>query len=398
MIDYLSELEFSARVFEPNEITYEMLQFFQLVIWNDVGLSEPTLTSESLTVLERTFSGGIPLYFIGENVASAANHLSDIDRRRWSALTRLSSSNEKRGAEFIEFPSSDFNHPITTGRFGLLDLFEYPGVLDVGAISDPEAEVLGRFGISDVLISYPSQDQEEHGDVRSITQGFLINRGEDEISREERKGLFQNAVCWLLRCAECDSVNVWVAMSLSGETFRIGEPLTYSVSVYHAGECEATGVVVTSALPAGAVFVKADLSQGNVESSGQDLTFHLGRLAKASITTIDVTIKPVAAGMLPTQVQARINGPEVNLADNIAELAIPVEGSLWPVIRINRSTDGRHTVSLTSEVGRTYVIQSSSNLRIWTEVARVTTGIWTSPFLEVGKADPPWRFYRVIEE
>ena len=172
VIDYLSELDFSARVFEPSEITYEMLQFFQLVIWNDVGLSEPTLTSENLTVLERTFSRGIPLYFIGENVASAANHLSDVDRRRWSALTRLSSSSEKRGAEFVEFPSSDFTHPITTGRFGLLDLFEYPGVLDVGSISDPAAEVLGRFGISDVLIAYPAQDEEEVGDARSVTQGF----------------------------------------------------------------------------------------------------------------------------------------------------------------------------------------------------------------------------------
>ena len=398
MKTYLSELGFSARVFEPSEITYDMLKFFQLVIWNDAGQSAPTLTGENLTALERTFARGIPLYFIGEHVASAANHLSDGDMQKWTALTRVSSSNEKGSVEFIQFPSSDLSHPIITGRFGHVDLFEYPEALPIASVSDSEAEVLGRSGTSDVLIAYPALVEEDLGDVRSVTQSFLVGRGEDVTSREERKVLFQNAVCWLLRCAECSLVNVWLDMNLSGETFKTGEPLTYSVNAYHAGECEATGVVLTNTLPPGTVFVKAVSGQGRVQSNGQDLTFHLGRLAKASVTTIDVTIIPVVAGVLSTRVRARINGPEVTLSDNTAELAIPVGGSVKPVVRIERVAGGSHELRLTSEVGRSYVIQSSSDLRVWSEIGRGTTGLWSLPLRGLDGVDPPWRFYRVMDE
>ncbi|MDA1274070.1 MAG: Ig-like domain-containing protein [Verrucomicrobia bacterium] len=199
--EHLSELGFSARLFHPEEITFELLRSRKLIIWSDVGRTVRSLSEKSLSALTESFASGIPVYLIGENIASAASHLNAKAELEWSSITHLRPSSKAEGNGSVEFPTTDLSHPVIAGRFGLVDPFDYPAVAGLATISDLAAEVLGRSGNADMLVSYPAQIEEDWGGPRSITQSFPVDSIDDPGSKIEIKELFQNAACWLVRCA-----------------------------------------------------------------------------------------------------------------------------------------------------------------------------------------------------
>jgi uncharacterized repeat protein (TIGR01451 family) len=73
-----------------------------------------------------------------------------------------------------------------------------------------------------------------------------------------------------------------------------GGVLTYSVSVTNNGPSTATGVTITSALPASVVYLGAVASQGSVSAVSNQVTCVLGTLTKGAKATLSVSVRPLA--------------------------------------------------------------------------------------------------------
>ena len=266
--DYLFEMGLSSSVFAQEGLTFETLQRFKLVLWDDLGDRAQGLTDREVAIFDRVFTNGIPLYFIGENLAAAAANLSEPSRAKWMELIHLGPANGKGGSGTISLAETPGNNSILQGRFGSAQDFAYPPVLDLATSTGDTAEVLGQSGAADVLVAHPHTDEADLGEVRTFTQNVRVVSGVDSASLGERKTLFQNVVCWLLRCGGCGAINLALELSGSAESVTAGSELIYSLAVHHSGECEGTGVVVTNRLPPGVRFVTAEKHSRNLGLCG----------------------------------------------------------------------------------------------------------------------------------
>lgn len=84
-----------------------------------------------------------------------------------------------------------------------------------------------------------------------------------------------------------------ITMAESSETVERGNPLTYTVTATNQGPDTATGVVVTTTLPARLRVESVSANQGNCQ--GEPLVCQMGTLTSGSQATITITGTPVAA-------------------------------------------------------------------------------------------------------
>ena len=87
-----------------------------------------------------------------------------------------------------------------------------------------------------------------------------------------------------------------VAKADSPDPVRVGEPLTYTLTVTNNGPAEATGVTLTDTLPAGVDYVSADPDQGSCSELGGTVRCDLGSLAGGTSTTVRIVVTPTAPG------------------------------------------------------------------------------------------------------
>lgn len=391
--DYLFEMGLSSRVFDQAGLTFEALQRFKLIVWD--GLTEGTqnLADKTVGIFQRAFTNGTPLYFIGEGLAAASNSLSEPARSDWTGLIHLKPVMTKDGIGTVSIVAGSEAAPILRGRFGTVMDFSYPNAVDRTTVATPEAGVIGASGGSDVLVAFPGPEEVDIGTVRVFTQNVRVTTGQEEASLTARKALFQNVVCWLLRCPTCSAVDVRIEGNTSAENVRVGDQITYSLVVGHSGECEATGTVVTNRLPTGVRFVTADSQKGTWRQEGSLVIFELGHLEKASLTTLTLTVIPSLPGRMTNFAAVRINGPEASLDNNSVELITTVEGSS---LNIAPSANGGFQINVTGVAGRSYVIEASTDLVHWTAVANFVSDGEAMQFLDREAANSLWRFYRVV--
>ena len=86
---------------------------------------------------------------------------------------------------------------------------------------------------------------------------------------------------------------------------RVGQDVTYTVSVKNNGPSDATGVVLTDDIPASATFVSATPSQGSdcTNDAGQ-ITCDLGDLAKDASATVAIVVTPTSPGEITNTASA----------------------------------------------------------------------------------------------
>jgi len=97
-----------------------------------------------------------------------------------------------------------------------------------------------------------------------------------------------------------------------------GANLTYEITYSNTGGMDATGVIITDTVPAGASFVSA--TGGGTESGGI-VTWTIGNLAKGASATVTFTVKAPATdgtaiknsvyGLVCNELTAKVTGPEV---------------------------------------------------------------------------------------
>lgn len=99
--------------------------------------------------------------------------------------------------------------------------------------------------------------------------------------------------------------------------------LTYTVTVTNGGPGAASEVVLTDALPAGAVFVSASTTQGSCARGGKGkaggaLTCDLGSLAAGAAASVTIMVEPPKAGTLSNTAAVSAAQPDPDRANNSA--------------------------------------------------------------------------------
>ncbi len=118
-----------------------------------------------------------------------------------------------------------------------------------------------------------------------------------------------------------------VALAAAPSTATIGHELTYTLTVANFGPGPASGVVLTTNLPAGATIVAASQTQGISSIGSGVVTTALGGLAVGESATVTIVVIPTAAGTLTAVADVAGNEPNPNPAFAAAALSTPVAPS-----------------------------------------------------------------------
>ncbi|MBX3745853.1 MAG: DUF11 domain-containing protein [Verrucomicrobiae bacterium] len=354
---YLWDMGLCPVVFDEATADFEALRPFRLVIWNDLG--EPGLTGVQAELFARLHAEGMPLYLIGERLGSSGEALTGSARVAWQSLVQAGPVQGRTGAGRIILDSSVEYEAIRHGHFGVLEEWiEHPGGLEVVTNVDPESETLGRAGESEVLVIHPGFQEVDYGQTRTVRQHFLVARGDDPAGQFNRKALFQNAVCWLIRCLECGALSLAVEMDGPSGVVRAGDEIAYTVTVRHGGECEGVGVVVTHELPPNVEFLHAEYRQGRLEWRGGTLVFHMGHLARSSVNEIRVIGRVSRPGLATSQVSVRGNNEYFD-ETNLARWEVEVGGI---ELLVTRDVGGGMRLGVRGPVGWRYLIERAEAL------------------------------------
>src|SRR5205823_468251 len=101
--------------------------------------------------------------------------------------------------------------------------------------------------------------------------------------------------------ASSSNADLSITKTDSPDPVLAGQQLTYTLAVHNQGPSTAIATQVTDNLPAGATFDSATPSQGSCGQASGTVTCTLGTLASGANATIDVKVRPQAAGSLTNQ-------------------------------------------------------------------------------------------------
>jgi uncharacterized repeat protein (TIGR01451 family) len=120
--------------------------------------------------------------------------------------------------------------------------------------------------------------------------------------------------------------DVSLAKADSPDPVRVGEPLTYTLTLTNNGPADATDVTLTDTLPAGVTFGSATPSKGSCPESGDTrVRCDLGSLAPDASATVEVVVTPDLAGTLTNTASVDGEPNDPNPANNTAEESTTVE-------------------------------------------------------------------------
>ncbi len=365
---YLSETGRGVQVFDSQSVTPNLLQGYPLVIWDDLG-DATALTDGVVDTLAQLAARQVPLYLIGSQLVGARSNLRSTNVSRWNGLIHLSSSPGKVSGSTVQIApggSSSASRPTS-----FVDDFSYPGTVESVVANAAEVDILGSVGQSTVLVSYPRPaTADPNSSFRSVTQDFLPTLGTEAASISERKQLFQNTVCWLLRCDACQNfvLNLGADTSVAGS---VGSEIPINVRVGYQGnpDCPITGVRVEAILPDGLTFVSGTAEHGYVDSIGSAATVVFGQLQKSTI--FNGTLVVMATNIGTYQFAATVYADEFPANQSPASVGITVvvsDPSLSPSLQLINT--GTALDISWSDASASYKLESTTSL--------VGTPSWTS--------------------
>ena len=104
-----------------------------------------------------------------------------------------------------------------------------------------------------------------------------------------------------------------------------GELLTYTLGVSNSGPRDATGTTLTDTLPAGVTFDSATPSQGSCSEASGTVTCALGTIADQQSASVEIKVRPQAAGTITNQASVASDQGDSNTADNSASSETTVD-------------------------------------------------------------------------
>jgi uncharacterized repeat protein (TIGR01451 family) len=180
---------------------------------------------------------------------------------------------------------------------------------------------------------------------------------------------------------------------------KLGNNLTYSLTVLNHGPSPATGITVVDTLPAGLtlVSVSADCGQTN------PITCDLGSLASGASATVTIVVTPKAENTYLNSASVSAAETDLNQANNIASVSTVVGNPLvYAVIAIDTEADNNHpmgTLHTTFDVHNyqritascpSFVTKYSDNGSSWTAYMDGTA--FNFKVIGAGQTDPATSF------
>ncbi|MEM7395829.1 MAG: DUF11 domain-containing protein, partial [Verrucomicrobiota bacterium] len=130
------------------------------------------------------------------------------------------------------------------------------------------------------------------------------------------------------------------------ENIATPEPVvaTYSLTTHlyvsNAGPSAASGVVVTSQVPAGVTLISATPSQGACVTRGNEVVCHLGLLAVGAGAGVTLVGEPQSVGLFTNRTTVSAIETEAEASDNIATAITTVEAEHLVVVNTNDAGPG----------------------------------------------------------
>ena len=205
---------------------------------------------------------------------------------------------------------------------------------------------------------------------------------------------------WSLNLATVVTVgpvnDVSVGLTSAPASVYTGASLTNTISITNFGPNSATGVMLTSPLPAGVSFVSAALSQGSLSgTNGGQVTCSLGSLPAGGVARVTIVVAPSVAGTLSNSVSVLANEEDLNPANNSAQTTTTVITFL-PATLTGSVVSNQFHLTVTAQPNFTYVVQGSTNLTSWVSLGTNTNPTGTFNYIDKTTPAPQQRFYRTV--
>ncbi len=127
-----------------------------------------------------------------------------------------------------------------------------------------------------------------------------------------------------------------VAKTASPDVMRIGEPLTYTVTITNESAWELTDLVLTDDLPDSMTFESATTSQGAGCIESRPLTCNLGDLAADATAQVTINVIPTTNGSINNEAEVTALDPLNNTVRAVANVSVDV---IAPDIEITKTAD-----------------------------------------------------------
>ena len=187
---YLNSMGFNSKTLTNEDLAYDSVANCDLLIWDDLSYQFWGVTDSNVSVYNKFYQSGKPLYFIGDDLAYSIINLSPDWAPVWTSLLHLSGVNNF--SQSYNVVIADTANPITDGDYGHVNNFDYNLDIDLATGTNTGEIVLANTIDSDVLLAF------EGTMARTVTQNCLVVQAGSDASIYERKKIFRNAVAWLL--------------------------------------------------------------------------------------------------------------------------------------------------------------------------------------------------------
>jgi uncharacterized repeat protein (TIGR01451 family) len=359
------------------------------------------LTANTVDLLSQLYANGMPLYLAGEHLASCLPLLPPTQQAEWSALTQLTPATGTGGNGTITVTNPEGpSNPILDWTYGNVTSFPYPARIDLTIDMAPNAEVYGTTAGASVLAALPGVDQPDPTPTRLWLQNVRILPPDSPASDGALKALFQNAVCWLKRCSPCEDVGAGLTGAQTNDVVEVGQVLNYTLTASFNGECQPTGVTLTNQLPAGFQFVSATSEYGTWMYDGAEgqVIFFLGVLPLDISVSVGITVVPLQPGTFTNTAGLWFNSgeptPGVTSLDPALVTPVVPNPNQPPVLALKLLARPNVLLSLSGQVGTTYEIESSIDLKHWTSLTNVIGPTWSQTLTPGSGAKSRALFYR----
>jgi uncharacterized repeat protein (TIGR01451 family) len=191
-----------------------------------------------------------------------------------------------------------------------------------------------------------------------------------------------------------------ITMTSSPGNVAVYGTVNYTITVTNYGPTGSTNVIVSDALPAGAVYFPAsvNVTQGTVAHGTIDVVWSVGDLATNAGAKLTMTLEPTFGGSFDNFASVSADTADPNPDDDSASTTVTV-GSVTPPQLTASLNKGSGTFQFTvsnGQSGQQYIVQASTNLVNWVNV--FTNPAYSVPFsfTDTNVSSYGSRFYRVV--
>jgi uncharacterized repeat protein (TIGR01451 family) len=189
-----------------------------------------------------------------------------------------------------------------------------------------------------------------------------------------------------------------ITMTSSPGNVGLYGAVNYTITVTNYGPSGSTNVVVSDALPAGAVYFPASVTQGTVSHRTFDVVWSVGDLATNAGATLTMTLEPTSFGSFYNFASVSADTADPNPDDDSTSTTVTV-GAITPPQLSASLNKGSGTFQFTvsnGQSGQQYIVQASTNLVNWVNV--YTNPAYSVPFTftDTNVSSYGSHFYRVV--